>query len=334
MPTRHFRLKGTLLTILALVLLTILAFVFVVSGRGGWRDRLQAASDALTSSDTSTSSVQTPADTTAGAGSASPTTTREGGRFSRIIQWLNEESPVGGGAGGTLDAAFGAMREGDCRGALRMSEAPPGEEPFPEPGRTLYEGAGAACLAAFEGRPELWPRAEAAFEKTVTHEAAFDCEQQAVYRLLARLVDLHRTEPNTQLVKEVTGRQGVLKCPRFTKIAPDHGPPEGGYPIYLEGENLPRVVVVNLQPADGGLRAVLKAESTDGHHVTIIAPPHSNEGGSVRIWPSGAAWPDEFRIEFVYDPSTAETQPSATTTTPQVTSPASTTTTTPSPPSS
>jgi hypothetical protein len=311
---------------LALVLLTILAFVLVVSGRGGWRDRLQAASDA------STSSVQTPAGTTAGAGSASPTTTREGGRFSRIVQWIDDQAPVGGGAGGTLDAAFGAMREGDCKGALRMSEAP-GEEPFPEPGRTLYEGAGSACLAAFEGRPELWPRAEAAFEKTVRHESAFDCEQQAVYRLLARLIDLHRTEPNTQLVKEMTGRQGVPKCPRFTKIAPEHGPAEGGYPIYLEGDNLPRVVVVNLQ-SQSGLRAVLKAESIDGHHVTIIAPPHSNEGGSVRIWPSGAPWPDEFTITFVYDPEGAKTQPSTTTTMPQVTSPASTTTTTPSPPSS
>jgi hypothetical protein len=323
-----------MLLTLALVLLTILALLLVVSGRGGWRDRLQAASDALTSSDASTSSVQTPAGTTPGAASASPTTTRGGGGFSRIVQWLNDQAPLGGGAGGALDAAFSAMLEGDCRGALRMSEAPPGEEPFPEPGRTLYEGAGSACLAAFEGRPELWPRAEAAFEKTVTHVSAFDCEQQTVYRLLARLVGLHRTEPNVRLVKELTGRRGELKCPRFTKIAPDHGPPEGGYPIYLEGENLPRVVVVNLQSA-GGLRAVLKAESIDGRHVTIIAPPHSNEGGSIYVWPSGAHWPDEYRIEFVYDdPLGAKTQPSTTTTKPQVTSPASTTTTTPSPPSS
>jgi hypothetical protein len=311
---RLFHDRRVLLATLGLALVASLVLVMAASGLGGRLDPPEAAADA------STSSVQAPEPTASGSSAKAssttptPTATQAQNRVTRIIQWLNEQAPLGGGASGPEDEAFGAMLYGDCAHALRLSERTSNKlDRLPERSRSLYEGAGSACLAAFKQRPELWPRAEAALGKTIKHAPRLDCQQQTVYRLLTRLVEVHRAEPNAQLVKRPAGKLGLLKCPRFLKITPGHGPAEGGYPIRLEGENLPRMVGVNF-----GLEHHIDAVSEDGRHVVITAPP-SNPDALVYVWPDGWPWGDANSVEFYYDPSAPTSRPPTTTTRPPTT---------------
>jgi hypothetical protein len=246
---------------------------------------------------------------------------------------MNQQAPISGGADPPEEAAFLAMLEGDCAEVLSDSDD------IGEPGRTLYKGAASACLAALEGRPELWPRAEAALAKTTRHVSMLACESKTVYMLLKRLVDAHRAEPHARLVKRSGPRQ-VLKCPRFTSITPDHGPAEGGYTVRLEGQNLPRIVRLNLDVLDGNYDVKhqhhVTAVSQDGRHLVITVPPATNPDDRLFIWPDGAClWVPSARLEFKYDPPSTTTRRSTTSTTtgttrPQPTASTSTTTLPPS----
>jgi len=214
---------------------------------------------------------------------------------------------------------------GDCAGALATAE---GE--LRGLGRTLYGGVASACLAAFERRADLWPRADAAYTQTRSQAARLDCETRAVYELLRRLVEAHRVDPTARLVKVPVGRRELV-CPRFTRITPDHGPAEGGYTVRLEGENLPRVVGVDfLEGVDAEHH--IRAVSPDGRHVVITIPratfSHTLDD-PVTISPDGARVFTDSAVQFRYDLPATTTRPSTTTTTTVPTS-----TTGPSPPSS
>jgi hypothetical protein len=318
---RPFRDKRVLVATLATVLAATLLLATAVLGRGSRLDRPPEATDASAQAPRSPNTGSTPGASPGSTPNTSPSstsnapTTRRQGPITRIIQWMNEQAPLGGGAESTQEEAFLAMLEGNCAGALKLSERrSAGLDRIPEPSRTLYEAAASACLAGFERRPELWPRAEAAFDKIRTRTSRLDCQEQTVYRVLTSLIHLHRTEPNTQLVRRAGGGRGVLKCPRFTSITPDHGPPEGGYPIRLEGENLPRVVGVNFGPEHH-----LTSVSEDGRHVVIIAPPDRSSYGGAFVWPDG--WPFDYAYspEFIYDASDPGKQPSTTTSEPPTT---------------
>jgi hypothetical protein len=243
---------------------------------------------------------------------------------------MNEQAPVSGGAEGPEEWAFFTMLEGGCAEVLRDSDD------IGEPGRALYKGAASACLAAFEGRPELWPRAEAALEKTTRYVPVLACESKTVYKLLKRLVDAHRAEPHARLVKRSGPRQ-VLKCPRFTRVTPDHGPVEGGYTVRLKGQNLPQVVGVNLTVIDSNYDVKhqhhVTAVSQDGRHLVITIPPATSPDDVLLLWPVGARlWHLGDSVEFNYNaPATTTTRQSTTSTTkPQPTAPTSTTTVSPS----
>jgi hypothetical protein len=307
--------------VLAVVLL--LGVVTVVWARGGWDGRLRVVADRSTpSSVLPTPTTDPPVEPT--------TTSREGGPVLRVIQWINKHAPLGGGATGLADEAFAAMLEGDCRGVLRMMETSAGE--VGEPVKSVYDGAAAACLAAFEGQPELWPRAEAAAARVGGRASRLACEEQTVYRLLGRLLDAHRADPDARLTRGPVGPRGVLTCPRFTGITPDHGPAQGGYPVRITGEHLPRTVGVNFGPDQHA-----QAEVEDGQ-LTVTVPPapaSSPTDPVVVIWPDGAlGWSASAAVEFTYDrpgtsgPSTPTTMPSTTT------DPPSTSSTTAPPPSS
>jgi hypothetical protein len=95
-----------------------------------------------------------------------------------VIQWLNEQAPASGGAEGAEEVAFATLLDGDCAGTLRLVNQAP--EELSEPGRTLYRGAAWACLAAFDGHAELWPRAEAAYEQTSGQASVLSCESRTV----------------------------------------------------------------------------------------------------------------------------------------------------------
>jgi hypothetical protein len=238
---------------------------------------------------------------------------------SRIIQWITDQAPLGGGAEGPQDEAFSAILDGDCAEALELSGPDSDRDRLEGPQGTLYEGAGAACLAAFDGRPRLWPRAEAAFARLAGQTAQLDCQQQTVYRLLERMIDAHRADPDARLVRQIGGRRGVLPCPRFLRLIPDHGASAGGYPVRIEGVHLPRSV--RLFFGDHRLTAISK----DGRHVVVTAPPATDPGDLVSVhpdeWPFGLAhnpW-------FQYGKTVANAQPSGSTRPSSSTTPSSTT---------
>ena len=227
------------------------------------------------------------------------------------------------------------MLDGDCAKTLRIV-ADESEGELPEPGRTLYRGAASACLAAFEGRAGLWPGAEAAYEKLRGQWSALSCESRTVYRLLQQLVEVHRTEPQARLVKRVAPR-GLLKCPRFTGVIPDHGPAGRSLTVQLEGQNLPRIVGVNLWITDdnGDLKyeGHLTALSEDGRHLVIKIPPGTGPDDDLLLWPDGARfWFLGDGVTFEYDPSeTVRRSTTSSTTEPRPTAPTSATTVPPSP---
>jgi hypothetical protein len=159
----------------------------------------------------------------------------------------------------------------------------------------------------------------------MTQTSRLDCQEKTVYKLLNQLVAIHRTEPNARLVKQAAGRRAVLKCPRFFKIMPDHGPAEGGYPIRLEGVNLPRVVGVNF-----GHQRHLTAVSEDGRTIVITAPAANNPDAPLAIWPDGMPSAYDPYTYFSYDPPNATTQSSTSSTRPPAIPPTSKTAANPS----
>jgi hypothetical protein len=295
-------------------------------GRG---NRLGPAADRSTSS---SSSVPAPPRTTGPP--ADPTTTRgKGGPVLRVIQWINEHAPLGGGATGSADEAFATILDGDCRRVLTMIDTSAWE--LGGPVRSVYEGAAAACLAAFDAQPKLWPRAEAAAARVAGHASRLHCEELAVHRLLGRLLQAHRDDPDARLTRGPLGARRALACSRFTRITPDHGPAEGGYPVRIIGDHLPGTVGVNF--------------GTDaGHHVevavkdgalTLTMPPARVTRPSDRtvlIWPDGApGWFPPAAVHFTYDrPATTRSSASTTTSSTTPTQPPPSRSTTPPPPSS
>jgi IPT/TIG domain len=316
---RPLRGRAILLVALPLVMVAGVA-VAVASGHGGRRGLTQ---------DASTSSVRISTDSTRGS-SPDPATTQRRSTGSRIIQWLNEQAPLGGGASGAHEDAYYSLMEGDCAHVLALSEGKHEGDTLPASTRTLYEGVASACLAAFEDRALLWPRAEAAFEKITRQAGGLICEERAVYELLQRLIGAHRAAPSAQLVKRLVGRR-ALPCPSFTRITPNHGPAEGGYTVRLEGEHLPPVVGVQFGEHH------LNAEAENGRHVVITVPPATSldlDIGAYVVPDGSSIFRIDDGVDFTYDPPGSTTRPATTTstTTPQVTVPTSTTT--PSPPSS
>jgi hypothetical protein len=88
------------------------------------------------------------------------------------------------------------MFDGKCQRVLTLSEDSTSDDNLVEPARSLYEGAASACLAAFEGRRELWPRAEAAYARLGGQTWRLTCETRTLYPLLQRMLKAHRADPS------------------------------------------------------------------------------------------------------------------------------------------
>ena len=271
-----------------------------VWGRGGG---LHPPATSAASAQSATTATADPAPATA---STTPTT-KGPGLASRVIQWMNEQAPLGGGASGPDEDAYYSLMHGDCARTLALAEGRLEVHQLSGPPRTLYEGAGAACLAAFEHRPRLWPRAEAAMARYARQAGVPGCEDRAVYELLQRLVLAHRADPSARLVKRVAGRRALV-CPRFTSITPSHGPAEGGYTVRLEGEHLPEVVGVHF--GDRRMKVPVRA----GRQVVITVPPATELDlivGGVWVEPDGARILQlGDGVTFRYDPPAATTRSS------------------------
>ncbi|BCY06818.1 hypothetical protein [Actinoplanes sp. L3-i22] len=103
------------------------------------------------------------------------------------------------GVGSPRDRIFGSLLFRDCGQALRQTRAADGAA-LPEAQRGLYEGTAAACLAAFDGRPDLWPLAGRRLDQA--QESGLDCPDSVVFQLLSEIVTAHREEPTAELVRE------------------------------------------------------------------------------------------------------------------------------------
>jgi len=157
-----------------------------------------------------------------------------------VIPFLSDFGPLAGGPDDMLIGAYESLSRGDCEGVLTSIAHPDWDEPSRSQFRSLYEGAAAACLAAFHNQPNLWSRAaraEGALTSAQPHATQFDCLDMAVYRFLQSLIEVHRQDPEAQLIKGNT--EGGGPCPRVLEVIPDHGPRQGGYSVRLVGVNLP-----------------------------------------------------------------------------------------------
>lgn len=93
-----------------------------------------------------------------------------------------------------------------------------------EPAQTLYTGAANACLAAFDGRRELWPTSTTAYDAVAGRSGELNCMDRAAFGLLERLVTLHAQHPDRSFRSASTSEAKAPPCPSISGLTPDHGP--------------------------------------------------------------------------------------------------------------
>jgi len=174
-------------------------------------------------------------------------------------------------------------------------EVPQLDEPF----RTLYESAAAACIAAFESKPEKWVLAEAKLSQVNISNAAFDCFDRDTYVLLQSLISFHHQFPGYRVIRgqAISSR---TSCPLITEISPDHGPQQGGQEVQVRGANLPSTVVIDF----GG--AVVSGVSINGVEATLTTPS-SDVPGPTDVSVHGYAFTS--KVAYTYDPPSQTSEP-------------------------
>jgi hypothetical protein len=245
-----------------------------------------------------------PGSTATGSDEASATPSLTSGRRG-LVEWIMALG-VAGGADIPEETAVALLARGSCAEARKVARD--AEQPLP----AFYDGAAAACLAAFDGRDDLWAYAEEVASRALPLR---DCLDRAVFALLSRLVDIHRKEPTITLERKAGAPGETLPCPRILRLIPEHGPPQGGYELKVVGVHLPPVVVIHFtQYIDFEPRDIpITVHSVGSTEAVFTVPPQlAGAERSVAIIPEG--WPlgPIATPEFVYDdPDTAPTAPPA-----------------------
>jgi hypothetical protein len=184
-----------------------------------------------------------------------------------IVRWLREFAPAGGGQGDT-SAAYVAFMQRDSTTTLayaRETTTHDGLAPLPEPDRSLYEGAAAACLAAFEGRTDLWNTSTSMLP--TMDPASLDCWTRGIYAIWATLVEAHRVDQRVTFSRG--SEPAATTCPELTGLVPDHGPRAGGYRVIVTGRNLPPALDLRWLGAD----VVVTATRGPDGVMTVVVPP-------------------------------------------------------------
>src|SRR6266540_5360891 len=150
------------------------------SSMGAWPTSTAPASAAPS---TSAASSKGPAATASA-------TTKSRSAGVKVIAWIKDLAPLGGGATGLDDEAFASFIAGSCNGPTSGPLAA-----LSEPLRSLYEGANAACLAAFHDKPKLWPLAERRIGEVSRYANSLPCTHRAVLLAAQQLVRIHRGNP-------------------------------------------------------------------------------------------------------------------------------------------
>jgi hypothetical protein len=213
-----------------------------------------------------------------------------------IIGWIQEYTPTGGGQGGK-DSAYFAFTKRDCAGTLeiaRSTSTADGNEPLEDPYRSLFEGAAAACLAAFSGRVDLWATATARY--AAVDPEALACWDREVYGVWRKLVEAYRADPRTTFSRGPAA--GTGGCPELTGFEPDHGARDGGYSITVAGRNLPPRLDLIWLESDLTVPAVRRR---DGRMALTVPRAKSNLSTDVLVMIAGAPRIADAIVTFRYD---------------------------------
>jgi hypothetical protein len=201
-----------------------------------------------------------------------------------LIAWLLDLGPSAP-SGPSEFRAYERLMTLDCAGLMeRLDDAEHDDALNLRPrSEALYRAVGSACLAAFDGRSDLWPAAREL--AAVAGEGTGSCLDRATRRLLDELLDAHEADP-TAIFEPATGESDAQAppCPRIDRLVPDGGPL--GAEIRIEGANLAEVDEVRMvygDPDDWDFESltvleasatdlrVLLADDADDHHSVCIA---------------------------------------------------------------
>jgi hypothetical protein len=228
-----------------------------------------------------------------GVSGASPTPSRRQGRVTRVIVWLQEFGPDSGGLvpSTTLDL-YTQLRLGDCESVQAMGD------PEPDLWWRVYRGAGAACLAAFHGRTDLW--AQAAADARAAAGVSGSCHDGRVLTLLRTLVQAHEEDPGV-ILRRSDAPGGELPCPQILSLSPDHGSVDGGYEVVATGKHLPPTVRIELD----AMATVVGRSNAAGTRTVFTMPPADptwlEQAAGTALLVQTEVWPGDEAAEFAYD---------------------------------
>ncbi len=194
-----------------------------------------------------------------------------------VIAWILSLGP-GAPDGPPEFTAYRELQQRRCSAVFdRVGE-------LDEPAVTLYSGAANACLAAFDGRDDMWPKASEALGEVSGRVDELTCMDRAALALLERVVRLHEEHPARSFRPAASGKSKAPPCPTITSLAPDRG--AAGTLVrmsgrHLDGDDVVGISVIdssgNSLPADG-------VERVDGSlQFTMPEEPPSDASASVCI---------------------------------------------------
>ena len=272
-----------------IVVVAVLGLALLAGGCGG------SSGD----SSSKTPSDSTTATGTAGSSSPSPSPTKKK-KKKNVIAWVLSLGP-GAPDGPPEFTAYRELQQLRCDKVFdRVAE-------LQEPARTLYTGAARACLAAFDGRSELWPQSKVAYDAVAGRRGELTCMDQAAFALLERLVTQHAQFPHRAFEHAATTEAKAPPCPTISGLTPDHGPE--GTQVKMTGHHLGAAVVGvdvfdsfgNSQPAtnithvSGALEFTMpEAPSPDASSIACIvvrAAPDWSADGAMFTYESAQAGP-------------------------------------------
>jgi hypothetical protein len=245
----------------------------------------------------------------AGVTGATSGPSRTPGRVSRLITWLHDFTPEGGGYHHRrIYVSYHALAAGECR---RVYDTDLDDEltGVVNPAHmsaiaAAYHGAAAACLAEFHGRASLWSTAATDLETASGVPASrLTHHDRAVLALLRTLVRAHEDDADVTLVGS-NGRGGYVPCPRLLSLAPDHGPVDGGYEVVAAGEHLPPTIRIELR----GMGTAVGRTDASGTRAVFTMPPadpkwlEATGGRTLKV--QTRDWPLSHSVEFTFDEPT------------------------------
>jgi hypothetical protein len=211
-----------------------------------------------------------------------------------LIRWLVALGP--GAPGGNHNVrlfAFHALQRGDCKETVTQGGYGDSQE------RALYRGVGSACLAAFEGRTDLWSQAESDFKSFDAAAFDFTCYDRAAFNVFEAVITAYRQNPDRNFVR-AQGPTAADSCPRMSEVNPDHGSVDGGYEVTIIGENFPPETTVSIQ---NGTNVDVQVQSQEGgHRLTFTMPPFDSAGLGYLIVRGGGS---DTGLEFTFEESSA-----------------------------